>query len=133
MKTPFKLALVAAALGLTTACAPPGAPYSNTHNGARMGATAGAVLGHQLDFWLLRLAFRFFVPLGHPKVVICERGRGREGERGNEIAAAEELLSAIFSLNRPSCQLGLGAWQIACYILAPSPTSFHLPGERDGY
>lgn len=49
MKTPFKLALVAAALGLTTACAPPGAPYSNTHNGALMGATAGAVLGHQLD------------------------------------------------------------------------------------
>ena len=49
MKTPFKIGLLAAALGLITACAPPGAPYYHTQNGALMGATAGAVIGHQLD------------------------------------------------------------------------------------
>jgi len=49
MKTPFKIAVIAAALAFTAACAPPGAPYYHTQNGALMGATAGAVIGHQLD------------------------------------------------------------------------------------
>ena len=49
MSTFCKLALLAAALGLTTACAPPGSPYEHAHNGALAGAAAGAVIGHQLD------------------------------------------------------------------------------------
>lgn len=49
MSTPFRIAILAAALGLGTACAPPGAPYYHTQNGALMGATAGAVIGHQID------------------------------------------------------------------------------------
>ena len=49
MKNPFRIAILTAALSLTAACAPPGAPYYHTQNGALMGATAGAVIGHQLD------------------------------------------------------------------------------------
>lgn len=49
MHISFKVVTLVAALGLTTACAPPGAPYYHTQNGALMGATAGAVIGHQLD------------------------------------------------------------------------------------
>lgn len=49
MNKPCKIAMLVAALGLTTACATPDAPYYHTQNGALMGATAGAVIGHQLD------------------------------------------------------------------------------------
>ena len=49
MKNPFRIAILTAALSLTAACAPPGAPYYHTQNGALMVATAGAVIGHQLD------------------------------------------------------------------------------------
>jgi uncharacterized membrane protein len=49
MNKPCKIAMLVTALGLTTACATPDAPYYHTQNGALMGAAAGAVLGHQLD------------------------------------------------------------------------------------
>ena len=50
MRAPYKIAILAAALGLNTACAPPGSPsYYHTPTGALIGATAGAVIGHQLD------------------------------------------------------------------------------------
>ena len=45
----FRIAAFVTVLGLSSACAPPGAPYYHTQNGALMGATAGAVIGHQLD------------------------------------------------------------------------------------
>jgi len=52
MRTPFKIALVMAALGLGTACVPPppGAPpnYYAT-SGALLGAATGAVIGHDID------------------------------------------------------------------------------------
>lgn len=49
MRAPCKIALLFAAVGLSAACAPPGAPYYHTQNGALVGATAGAVIGHQID------------------------------------------------------------------------------------
>ena len=49
LHTSLKVMALVTTLGLTTACAPPGAPYYHTQNGALMGATAGAVIGHQLD------------------------------------------------------------------------------------
>ncbi len=49
MRAPFKIVILSAAMGLSTACAPPGAPYYHTQNGALVGATAGAVIGHQID------------------------------------------------------------------------------------
>ncbi len=52
MRTPLNLTILAALLGLTTACAPPppGAPpnYYTTGN-ALMGAAAGAAIGHAID------------------------------------------------------------------------------------
>lgn len=49
MHTLFKIVFLTAAVGLSAACAPPGAPYHHTQNGALVGATAGAVIGHQID------------------------------------------------------------------------------------
>ena len=52
MYTPLKLTLLASALGLATACAPPprGAPPNyHTTGGALMGAAAGAAVGHAID------------------------------------------------------------------------------------
>lgn len=52
MRASFKITIVAAALGLGTACAPPppGAPpnYYAT-SGALLGAMAGAAIGHDID------------------------------------------------------------------------------------
>ena len=49
MRAPLKIAILTATVGLNTACAPPGTPYYHTQNGALVGATAGAVIGHQID------------------------------------------------------------------------------------
>ena len=49
MHTIFRIPLLVAALSLNMACAPPGSPHYHTQNGALMGATAGAVIGHQLN------------------------------------------------------------------------------------
>jgi hypothetical protein len=52
MRTPLKITILAAALGLTAACAPPppgGPPYSHTPGGALLGAAAGAAIGHAID------------------------------------------------------------------------------------
>ncbi len=49
MRALFKIAFLTAAVSLSAACAPPGAPYYHTQNGALVGATAGAVIGHQID------------------------------------------------------------------------------------
>jgi len=44
----LRIAAIAAALTLTTACATDD-PYKRTKAGAAIGAVAGAVLGHQVD------------------------------------------------------------------------------------
>jgi hypothetical protein len=49
MRAPLKIAILTATVGLNTACVPPDAPYYHTQNGALVGATAGAVIGHQID------------------------------------------------------------------------------------
>lgn len=49
MRAPLKIAILTATVGLNAACAPPGVPNYHTHNGALVGATAGAVIGHQID------------------------------------------------------------------------------------
>ncbi|QQS53812.1 MAG: glycine zipper 2TM domain-containing protein [Candidatus Competibacteraceae bacterium] len=49
MRAPLKIVILTAIVGLNVACAPPGAPYYHTQNGALVGATAGAVIGHQID------------------------------------------------------------------------------------
>ena len=48
MRAPFRILILVAIAGLSTACARPG-PYHNTQGGALLGAATGAVIGHQID------------------------------------------------------------------------------------
>jgi len=51
MRTPFKIAILAAVLGLGTACVPPpgGPPPNHAVGGTLFGAAARAAIGHSID------------------------------------------------------------------------------------